>query len=109
MTVPKPGLGNFALLLTSSGIHRILLTTLRISIITSSIALVLGYLISYVMVHTTPQHRTWILFVVLLSFWLSVLIRAYWAFKSIRGIFTGAVLWRTRPARKRPSGPGHPS
>jgi putative spermidine/putrescine transport system permease protein len=94
VTVPKPGLGNFALLLTSSGIHRILLTTLRISIITSSIALVLGYLISYVMVHTTPQHRTWILFVVLLSFWLSVLIRAFaWlTLLQSRGVINTALL-----------------
>lgn len=77
VTVPRLGFGNFVLLATNDGIQRILLTTLRVGMITSSIALVMGYLIAYVMVHTSTQHRIWILFVVLLSFWVSVLIRAF--------------------------------
>jgi putative spermidine/putrescine transport system permease protein len=75
VTLPRPGLGNFALLLTSEGVQHILITTARISTITGLITLLIGYVIAYVMVHATPQHRIWILFVVLLSFWLSVLIR----------------------------------
>lgn len=77
VTVPRPGFSNFVLLATNDGIRRILLTTLRVGIIASSVALVTGYLIAYVMAHTTTQHRTWILFVVLLSFWVSVLIRTF--------------------------------
>jgi putative spermidine/putrescine transport system permease protein len=77
VTLPRPGLGNFALLLTSEGVQHILITTARISTITGLITLLIGYVIAYVMVHATPQHRIWILFVVLLSFWLSVLIRAF--------------------------------
>lgn len=94
VTVPKPGLGNFALLLTNEGIHRILVTTLRISVITSAIALVMGYVIAYVMVNASPHHRTWILFVVLLSFWLSVLIRAFaWlTLLQSRGVINTALL-----------------
>lgn len=95
VTVPSPGLGNFALLLTSEGIQRILMTTLRISVITSAVALVMGYLIAYVMVHVSPHHRTWILFVVLLSFWLSVLIRAFaWlTLLQSRGVVNTALLY----------------
>jgi len=77
VTVPKPGFGNFMLLATSEGVQRILMTTVRLCIITSIIALLMGYLIAYVMAHVSTQHRSWILFVVLLSFWLSVLIRAF--------------------------------
>jgi putative spermidine/putrescine transport system permease protein len=77
VTVPRPGLGNFTHLLASEGVHRILITTARICIITSFVTLLMGYVIAYVMVHVSPQHRSWILFVVLLSFWLSVLIRAF--------------------------------
>jgi putative spermidine/putrescine transport system permease protein len=75
--VPKPGFGNFMLLATSEGVQRILMTTVRLCIITSIIALLMGYLIAYVMAHVSTQHRSWILLVVLLSFWLSVLIRAF--------------------------------
>jgi len=77
VTLPKPGFGNFMLLATSEGVQRILMTTVRLCIITSIIALLMGYLIAYVMAHVSTQHRSWILFVVLLSFWLSVLIRAF--------------------------------
>ena len=77
VTVPKPGFGNFMLLATSEGVQRILMTTVRLCIITSIIALLMGYLIAYVMAHVSTQHRSWILLVVLLSFWLSVLIRAF--------------------------------
>ena len=38
---------------------------------------VLGYLIAYTALHVRRGHETWILFVVLLCFWLSVLIRAF--------------------------------
>jgi putative spermidine/putrescine transport system permease protein len=77
VTVPKPGFDNFELLLTSSATQRILVTTARICIVTTAIALVVGYVIAYAMAHVSAQHQTWILFVVLLSFWLSVLIRAF--------------------------------
>src|SRR4051812_27114292 len=77
VTVPKPGFGNFERLLTSEAIWRIVGNTARISAITSLVALVVGYVIAYTMMHVSSQHRTWILFIVLLSFWLSVLIRAF--------------------------------
>jgi putative spermidine/putrescine transport system permease protein len=77
VTVPRFGFDNFERLLTSPAIWHIMATTGRICIITTLLALIVGYLIAYVMVHVSPQHRTWMLFVVLLSFWLSVLIRAF--------------------------------
>jgi putative spermidine/putrescine transport system permease protein len=65
------------LLLGSSAIQRILWTTARVCIITTVICLVVGYVIAYAMAHVSPQHHAWMLFIVLMSFWLSVLVRAF--------------------------------
>jgi putative spermidine/putrescine transport system permease protein len=77
LTDPSPGLGNYALLFTSPAVQRIIITTARICTITSVLTLVLGYLVAYAMVHVTETHRQWMLFCVLLTFWLSVLVRAF--------------------------------
>jgi putative spermidine/putrescine transport system permease protein len=77
LTDPSPGLGNYALLFTSPAVQRIIATTARICTITSLLTLVLGYLVAYAMVHVTEPHRQWMLFCVLLTFWLSVLVRAF--------------------------------
>jgi putative spermidine/putrescine transport system permease protein len=77
VTVPTPGLGNFAVLASSSAVQRILLTTLRICVMTTVLALAIGYLIAYAALHVRARHGELMLFVVLLCFWLSVLIRAF--------------------------------
>ena len=77
VTVPTPGFGNYARLADSAALQRILWTTARICALTALIALVLGYLVAYVMLHVSARTRAWMLFLVLLSFWLSVLIRAF--------------------------------
>jgi putative spermidine/putrescine transport system permease protein len=61
---------------TASGIHKILWTTARIVTITSLVALVLGYLVAYAMVHMNERQRLLITLCVLVPFWLSVLVRA---------------------------------
>lgn len=77
VTEPAPGLANYGLLFTSPAVQRIIVTTIRICTITSLLTLVLGYLVAYAMVHVTEAHRQWMLFCVLLTFWLSVLVRAF--------------------------------
>ena len=77
VTEPTPGLNNYAKLTSSGAIQRIIWTTVRICVLTTLIALVLGYLIAYTARHVSPAHGDWILFFVLLAFWLSVLIRAF--------------------------------
>ena len=77
MTEPRPGFGNYAELAHSTAIRRILWTTLRISLVTSAIALALGYLVAYCILHVRQRLRVWMLFLVLLSFWISILIRAF--------------------------------
>jgi putative spermidine/putrescine transport system permease protein len=77
VTVPTPGLGNFAKLYTSDAIRHIVATTARLSAITTVISLLLGYAIAYAVLHVRQRHAELLLFFVLLSFWLSVLIRAF--------------------------------
>ncbi|MBV8166764.1 MAG: ABC transporter permease [Alphaproteobacteria bacterium] len=77
VTVPTPGVGNFAALASSAAVQRIVLTTLRVCLTTTVLALAIGYLIAYAALHVRPRHAAAMLFVVLLCFWLSVLIRAF--------------------------------
>jgi putative spermidine/putrescine transport system permease protein len=77
VTVPTPGLGNFAKLFTSDAIHKIIGTTARLSAITTIVSLFLGYIVAYAVLHVRTRHGELLLFFVLLSFWLSVLIRAF--------------------------------
>ncbi|WP_217330454.1 ABC transporter permease [Paracoccus sp. Z118] len=77
VTEPQPGLQNYKLLAESSALHRIFGNTLRISLSTTAITLLLGYLFSLGLMTMRPRQRNIALFIVLASFWLSALIRAY--------------------------------
>lgn len=77
VTVPTPGLGNYERLLTSSAIQRVIWTTVRICVLTTFLALVIGYAVAYAAAHLRGWQGELLLFFVLLSFWLSVLIRAF--------------------------------
>jgi len=73
---PKPGLGNYALL-SSAAVERVLLTTARISAVTTAVTIVLGYAVAYALVHLSPRARRWMFLGVLLPLWISVLARAF--------------------------------
>lgn len=94
VTVPTVGLDNFGTLLTSGAVQRILLTTLRICVITTGLALAIGYLIAYAALHARPRHGELMLMIVLLCFWLSVLIRAFaWLMLlQSRGVVNGVLM-----------------
>jgi putative spermidine/putrescine transport system permease protein len=77
VTEPEFGLGNYKRLLTSESIHQTLLATFRISVITTSVTLALGYVVAYAMVQATSGWLRWIMFCVLLPLWISVLVRAF--------------------------------
>jgi putative spermidine/putrescine transport system permease protein len=77
VTEPEPGFGNYAGLLTNMGVQRVIATTLRICIITTVVALLLGYALSYVITLATPRAQRWWLLGVLLPLWISVLVRAF--------------------------------
>lgn len=77
VTDPTTGLGNYELLATNSGIQKMLWVTLRICVITSAITMLLGYIVSYVLVHVGERHRLWMMLFILIPFWVSVLIRSF--------------------------------
>ncbi|PZW49112.1 putative spermidine/putrescine transport system permease protein [Humitalea rosea] len=74
---PSPGLGNYERLFTSESVQRVIVTTLRICIITTAIALLLGYGLAYVIALATERARRWWLLAVLVPLWISVLVRAF--------------------------------
>lgn len=94
VSVPELGFGNYGKLVESAAIQRIMLTTLRICVITTTIALLVGYAIAYAMLQALPERRIWMLFVVLLSFWLSVLVRgfAWLTLLQSRGVVNSALI-----------------
>ncbi len=96
-TDPTPGLANYERLLAFPALQRVLFTTLRIGAITTGLALLLGYLVAYVMVHAGPRHRLWVTAFVLVPFWVSLLVRAFAWLTLLRteGVINQALLgWR---------------
>ncbi|MFT5066718.1 MAG: putative spermidine/putrescine transport system permease protein [Reinekea sp.] len=74
---PEPGLGNYAKLLESDTLARIMWTTVRICIITTIIAVFLGYWVAYAMVHAYRKQQNLMLTFLLVSFWISILVRTF--------------------------------
>lgn len=77
LTEPQPGIGNYRMLFDSGALHRILENTLRVSLSTTALTLLLGYIFCLGLMAMGPRARQVALFVVLASFWISALIRAY--------------------------------
>jgi putative spermidine/putrescine transport system permease protein len=82
---PRPGLGNYVQLLTSAPLRQVFITTFRVSALTTAIALVLGYLVAYVLVHGSARLAKLMLVLVLLPFWISTLVRAFAWIVLLRG------------------------
>jgi putative spermidine/putrescine transport system permease protein len=76
-TEPSPGLGNYERLFTSESVQRVILTTLRICIITTVLALALGYALAYKISLASPRAQGWWILAVLVPLWISVLVRAF--------------------------------
>jgi putative spermidine/putrescine transport system permease protein len=77
VTEPEPGLGNYERILTSASVQRVMLTTLRICLITTVLALLLGYAIAYAITLASPRAKGWWILAVLVPLWISVLVRAF--------------------------------
>ena len=72
-----PACENYALLLDNAGIHRMLGNTARICAITTALALLLGYAVSYGLTQARPSIRRIMFAAVLLPLWVSVLARSF--------------------------------
>ena len=74
---PEPGLGNYEKLLTNDTLARIMWTTFRICVITTLFSVTLGYAVAYAMVHAHQKQQHIMLTLLLVSFWISVLVRTF--------------------------------
>jgi putative spermidine/putrescine transport system permease protein len=74
---PEPGFANYERLFTSESVQRVILTTLRICLITTVLALLLGFAVAYAITLASPRARSWWMLAVLVPLWISVLVRAF--------------------------------
>ena len=76
-TQPRPGLANYTALVTRPVYLRVLWNTAVISATVDLFCLLIGYPVAYVMATASPRTRRLLIFVVLIPFWSSVLVRSF--------------------------------
>ena len=76
-TDPKPGLGNYQRIIESDTVARLIWTTIRICLITTLFSVFLGYIVAYAMLHALAGVRRRMMAILLISFWISVLVRSF--------------------------------
>ena len=76
-TDPKPGFGNYAKIIESDTVGRLIWTTIRLCLITTVCAVTLGYIVAYAMLHALHHVRRRMMAILLISFWISVLVRSF--------------------------------
>lgn len=76
-TDPQPGLANYAALIEKESLRKLIWTTLRVCLITTALSVLLGYGVSYAMANASETARQRMLLLILISFWISVLVRTF--------------------------------
>lgn len=77
VTEPEFGLANYASLFSNAAVGRVVITTLKISILTTVLTIVASYIVAFAIIHMSAGLRRLSLFLVLVPFWISVLVRAF--------------------------------
>ncbi|WP_280777409.1 ABC transporter permease [Rhizobium sp. SG_E_25_P2] len=77
VTLPEPGLQNYATAATDPLILSVMIRTFRICLIVTVFAVTAAYAISYIWVRGTPGQRLVMELCILIPFWISVLTRAF--------------------------------
>lgn len=76
-TQPVLGFANYEALVTHPVFAKVLWNTVVISGSVDILCLLIGYPVAYTMANTPPRLRRWLIFVVLVPFWSSVLVRSF--------------------------------
>jgi putative spermidine/putrescine transport system permease protein len=76
-TQPTPGFGNFVELWDHPVYLRVIANTVLIAAITTPICVILGFPVAHAMTYASPRTRRWLIFLVLLPFWTSLLVRTF--------------------------------
>jgi putative spermidine/putrescine transport system permease protein len=94
VTEPAPGIGNYVQLFTSPAVLKVVQTTLSVSLWTTALAVLASYIIAYALVQMSEGTRRIAMFMVLVPFWISVLVRAFAWITILRreGILNSALL-----------------
>lgn len=91
VTEPRPGMGNYARVLTGSLYLKVFFNTFATALLVTVCCLIVGYPLAYLMAHTTPRRAMLILLLITMSFWTSFLVRTY-AWMVLLGN-NGPVIW----------------
>ncbi|RTL94339.1 MAG: ABC transporter permease [Hyphomicrobiales bacterium] len=76
-TEPTFGFGNYVEMFGSAAIGRVVRTTIIVSAVTTALTIVMSYAVAFALVHMRPGIRRVALFMVMVPFWVSVLVRAF--------------------------------
>jgi len=76
-TFPEPGLQNFTMLWERPVYMRVMMNTLMISAIVTPVTVLLAFPVAHLMAHGSARLRRWLIFLVLVPFWTSLLVRAF--------------------------------
>ncbi|QCI67630.1 ABC transporter permease [Phreatobacter stygius] len=76
-TQPQVGLQNFADLWERRGFLQVLWNTVMISATATPICVLLGFPVAHAMTHGSARLRRWLIFIVLVPFWTSLLVRTF--------------------------------
>jgi putative spermidine/putrescine transport system permease protein len=77
VTEPSVGFSNYVQLFTSPAVFRITQTTLSVSLWTTAFAVVGSYIVAFALINMNEGTRRLAMFMVLVPFWISVLVRAF--------------------------------
>jgi putative spermidine/putrescine transport system permease protein len=76
-TLPRPGFGNFVALVERPGYLQVLWNTIAISAIVTPVCVLLGFPVAHAMTYGGARLKRWLVFVVLVPFWTSLLVRSF--------------------------------
>ena len=76
-TEPQPGFQNFELLWQRPVYMRVMGNTLWIAAIVTPLTVLLAFPVAHLMAHGSARMRRWLIFLVLVPFWTSLLVRAF--------------------------------
>jgi putative spermidine/putrescine transport system permease protein len=76
-TFPEPGLQNFVLLWQRPVYLRVMGNTLLIAAIVTPVTVLVAFPVAHLMAHGSARLRRWLIFMVLVPFWTSLLVRSF--------------------------------
>jgi putative spermidine/putrescine transport system permease protein len=76
-TQPQPGFGNFVQLWQRPGYLQVIWNTIFISAMATPICILLGFPVAHAMTYGSARVRRWLIFIVLVPFWTSLLVRTF--------------------------------